>query len=574
MGKLIRVNMSSLQVNEEQLPGKYAGLGGRGLTSRLVLDEVPPTCDPLGHHNKLVMAPGILGGTTLSSSGRLSIGAKSPLTGGIKESNAGGVNGQKLAKLGISALVIEGAAADGPYLLFLSAEGGRLVPAADLKGMGNYALIAELARRYGGRAGIISIGPAGEMCLAGAAIANTDRDGVPSRFNGRGGLGAVMGSKGLKAVVIGDSGASKEIIIKDKETFGRVAKELHGDLLSNPVIQGYTKYGTPGILTMLNELGALPTFNFREGSFDGANRIGGEAVYNLIQERGGEGNPSHACMNGCVIKCSNIFPGPDGKAIVSPLEFETLGLLGSNCGIADLDAIARLNWLCNDLGIDTIETGAALAVAMEAGAISFGDAKGAERLIKEIGEGSLLGRALGGGAVLTGRLLGVRRIPAVKGQAISAYDPRGVKGNGVTFVTSPMGADHTAGNLVRAKNQHLPEGQVALSLNAQILMAAYDNLGLCIFLGAAFNPKLDLVRRLVMAKEGAELPGDYITRLGKQVLRTEWEFNKRAGFTPSDNRLPEFMHEEQLSPLKTIFDVDYKEMDEALEALQSGLEYK
>lgn len=569
MAKIIRVNMTSLLVSEEQMNESYAGLGGRGLTSQILLDEVPPGCNPLGHHNKLILAPGILGGTSLSSSGRLSIGAKSPLTNGIKESNAGGVTGQKMAKIGIGALIIEGAVESGIYVLVVSTQGARLVTADDLKGKGNYELVKELNNMYGEKAGIISIGPAGEMCLAGAGIANTDRDGVPSRFNGRGGMGAVMGSKGLKAIVVDDNGTGSETMVKDKEIFRSIAKQLHEELLSNPVINGYTKYGTPGILTVVNELGGLPTCNFREGSFAGANLIGGEAVYKLISERGGEGNTSHACMNGCVIKCSNIFPDAAGKALVSPLEFETLGLLGSNCGIDDLDAIARLNWLCNDLGLDTIETGAALAVAMEAGVISFGDAAGAERLLKEVGAGTIMGRLLGNGAAITGKVLGVKRIPAAKGQAFSAYDPRSIKGNGVTFATSPMGPDHTAGNLIRAKNQHLPDGQVELSLNAQVLMATYDSLGLCVFLGAAFNPKIDLIRQLVMAMKGDSLPDDYITRLGKQVLRTEWKFNKRAGFTVSDNRLPEFMHEERLKPLDTVFDVDYNEIDTALEKIQT-----
>lgn len=568
MTKLVRVNMSRLQVEAGNLPEKYAGTGGRGLTSLMSLGEIPPDCDPLGPHNKLILAPGILGGTPVSSSGRLSAGGKSPLTGGIKESNAGGVTAGKLARLGIGALVVEGMARSGHlYLLLLTKDGGRLIPAGDLKGLGNYALAEELHRRYGERAGIISVGPAGESGLTAAAMANTDREGVPSRFNGRGGMGAVMGVKGLKAVVIDDTGA-KEQIVKEMEAFTAVARELHQALAENQTIKGYAKYGTAGILNLVNELAALPTNNFQAGRFPEANRIGGEALHSVIKERGGEGKPTHACMPGCLIRCSNIYPDPAGKAIVAPLEYETLGLMGSNLGIADLDVIARMNRCCNDFGVDTIEVGAAVGVAMEAGLLPFGDAAGAEEMVREIGRETVLGRMLGSGAAVTGRVLGVRRTPVVKSQAISAYDPRGIKGNGVTFTTSPMGADHTAGNCVRGKDQHLPEGQVAASLNAQVLMAAYDSLGLCIFLGAAFNPKLDHVRRLVMAREGRELPADYLTRLGKQALRAEWEFNRRAGFTAADDRLPEFMQEEALPPRSLVYDVNRDEVELALETMR------
>ncbi|KKM09775.1 aldehyde:ferredoxin oxidoreductase [Clostridiales bacterium PH28_bin88] len=568
MGKLLRVNMSRLDVQLGALPEKFEGLGGRALTSQLVFDEVPPTCEPLGVYNKLVMAPGILGGTGLSSSGRLSVGGKSPLTGGMKESNAGGTTATKLARLGIGALVVEGVVEDNRlYVLLINKDGGELVPADELKGLGNYPLAKELRRRYGERVGVISIGPAGEWGLAAAGVANTDRDGAPARFSGRGGLGAVMGSKGLKAVVIDDSGAQK-VSVKDPATFAALCRELHNDLVANSTIQGYGKYGTAGILDLVNELGALPTNNFREGRFARAGKINGEALYQTITQRGGAGKPTHACMAGCLIKCSNVYPDTNGHAVVAPLEYETIGLLGSNCGIDDLDVIARLNYLCNDLGVDTIETGAAIGVTMESGLIPFGDVGGAEKLIQEIGQGTVLGRLLGNGAVITGRVLGAKRIPTVKRQAMPAYDPRAIKGNGVTFATSPMGADHTAGNCVRGKNQHSPEGQVTLSFNSQVLMAAYDSLGLCIFLGAAFNPKLDHVRRLVMAKVGLELPPDYLTQLGKRVLQAEWAFNQQAGLTSAQDRLPEFMLEEGLPPFDLIFDVSSAEMDAMLESIQ------
>ncbi|GAB6171350.1 aldehyde ferredoxin oxidoreductase C-terminal domain-containing protein [Paradesulfitobacterium aromaticivorans] len=568
MAKLVRVNMKTQEITERPLPESYIGLGGRGLTSKIIFDEVPPDCDPLGPLNKLIMAPGILGGTSLSSSGRLSVGAKSPLTGGIKESNAGGNAAAKLARLDIAAITVEQRPDNGNiFILIINHEEIKLVQANDLKGLGNYQLIKNLRGQYGDKTGIISIGPAGELGLAAAGVAVTDMDGEPSRFSGRGGLGAVMGSKGLKAVIINDGGGRKPPL-EDEEKFTQLAREIHNELKGNTTIQGYGKYGTAGLLDLVNELGALPTKNFSQGRFDGAAKINGEALYQTITQRGGKGKPTHACMPGCLIKCSNVYPDEKGEVVVAPLEYETIGLLGSNCEIDDLDAIARLNYLCNDQGIDTIEIGAALGVAMEAGLIPFGDAKRAEKVVEEISQGTVLGRLLGNGAALTGRILGISRIPAVKGQAMPSYDPRGIKGNGVTYATSPMGADHTAGNLVRGKNQHLAEGQVENSLNAQILMAAYDSLGLCIFLGAVLNQKLDYVRQLVMAKIGSELPSDYITDLGKSVLHVEWAFNKKAGFTSAQDTLPLYMSNEQLSPNDLIFDVPYEEIDIKLDNLR------
>ncbi|WP_206808514.1 aldehyde ferredoxin oxidoreductase C-terminal domain-containing protein [Paradesulfitobacterium ferrireducens] len=568
MAKLIRVNMKTQEITERPLPESYIGLGGRGLTSKIIFDEVSPDCDPLGPLNKLIMAPGILGGTSLSSSGRLSVGAKSPLTGGIKESNAGGNAAAKLARLDIAAIIVEQSADNGNiFVLVIANEEIKLVQANDLKGLGNYELVKKLRGQYGDKTGIISIGTAGELGLAAAGVAVTDMDGEPSRFSGRGGLGAVMGSKGLKAVIINDEGRSK-LPLEDEEKFTKLAREIHNELKENATIQGYGKYGTAGLLDLVNELGALPTKNFSQGRFDGAAKINGEALYQTITQRGGKGKPTHACMPGCLIKCSNVYPDENGEVVVAPVEYETIGLLGSNCEIDDLDAIARLNYLCNDQGIDTIEIGAALGVAMEAGVIPFGDAEKAEKAVAEISQGTVLGRLLGNGAVLTGRILGISRVPAVKGQAMPSYDPRGVKGNGVTYATSPMGADHTAGNNVRGKNQHLAEGQIENSFNAQVLMAAYDSLGLCIFLGAVLNQKLDYVRQLVAAKIGSELPGDYMTRLGKSVLQVELGFNAKAGFTSAQDRLPSYMSSERLSPNNLVFDVPYEEIDLRLDNLR------
>jgi aldehyde:ferredoxin oxidoreductase len=216
----------------------------------------------------------------------------------------------------------------------------------------------------------------------------------------------------------------------------------------------------------------------------------------------------------------------------------------------------------NDLGIDTIEIGVALGVAAEAGLMEFGNAERAMELVDEIRKGSPLGRVLGNGAVVTGQVFGVKRVPAVKGQAMSAYEPRAIKGTGVTYATSPQGADHAAGLTIRAKINHLdPEGQVEVSRNAQISMAGYDTLGACVFGGFGFAKAPGAISDLIKGKYGWDLGDDALQVLGRETLKLEREFNKAAGFGPEDDRLPEWMTIEPVPPHNTVFDVPDGELD-------------
>lgn len=358
-----------------------------------------------------------------------------------------------MAQLGIKAIIIEGEAPRGKTFVLEVREGeARLVESPEYRGLGNYDCARALFEKYGPKVSLITIGPAGEMGLSSACVSITDTEGHPSRMSGRGGLGAVMGAKGLKAIALAHT--RSRVAPDDEGLFRAALKEYHQVLLAAPTTETYATYGTAAMLNKLNTMGGLPTRNFSRGKFEKAEEINGARLREVILERGGEGNPTHGCMPGCVIRCSNIYPDAGGKTIVAPLEYETIGLLGSNCGIGDLDLIARLNYLCNDIGIDTIEAGAAIGVAMEAGLGDFGDGGRAIELLEEIGKGTVLGRVLGEGATVTGRVLGVRRVPAVKGQSMPAYDPRAVKGLGVTYATSPMGADHTAGQTIRANVDH------------------------------------------------------------------------------------------------------------------------
>jgi aldehyde:ferredoxin oxidoreductase len=557
-----RINVREQTLQREPVPETWEHLGGRGLLARILVDEVNPTCDPLGPQNKLIFAPGLLVGHMLSSCDRISVGAKSPLTGGVKESNAGGSTGLQLTHLGIKALILEDQPADQNWwVLHLSTEGVRFEPAGDLLGLGVYETASRLLEQYGNKVALALIGPGGERRYASAGIQNLDKDRVPSRIAARGGLGAVMGSKKVKALVIDASQGGKPPIAHP-EAYRKAQKEYTKSLMAHPQTKVYADYGTAAMPRMSNGFGGLPTRNFSAGQFEGVEKISGEYMRTLLLNRGGVSETTHACMAGCTIRCSNIFGGEDGKSIVSPLEYETIGLMGPNLGIDDLDTVARMSWQVNDLGLDTIEIGSALGVAAEAGLMKFGDGERAMQLLDEIREGTPLGRVLAQGAVVTGRVFGVERVPAVKGQAMSAYEPRAIKGTGVTYATSPQGADHTCGLTIRAKVDHLdPKGQAELSRNTQISMAGYDTLGACIFAGFGFAASPGSIRDLLNARYDWQVGDDFLQVLGKESLSLEREFNRRAGFTPADDRLPEWMTRQPLPPLNSVFDVPEEDLD-------------
>ena len=562
-----RVNVRTQTLTREPIPSTWERLGGRGLIARILLDEVPPECEPLGPKNKLIFCNGLLTGHMLSSIDRLSVGGKSPLTGGVKESNSGGTTGLQIAYMDIKALILEDWPQDAKMsVLVLTMDGARFDPVDDLAGKGVYDTAEILKKRYGHKVAISMIGPGGERRMASAGILNLDKEGVPSRINARGGLGAVMGSKGLKAIVFDASAGSKPSLV-DPEAFRAAQKVYTKFLMDHPQTHIYSDYGTPAMVHMCDGFGGIPTRNFSSGTFEFADDISGEKLRETILARGGEGNPTHACMPGCVIRCSNIFAGEDGKTIVSPLEYETVGLMGSNLGIRELDMIGRLNWQANDLGLDSIELGAALGVAADAGLMEFGDGKRALELCEEVRNNTPLGRILGSGASWTGKVLGIERVPVVKNQAMSAYDPRAIKGMGVTYATTPQGADHTCGQTIRDKVNHLdPTIQVEVSRKKQIAMAGYDCLGTCIFaaFGFAVAPP-ETIRDLLNARYGWGVDVNILSQLGKQTIEMEREFNRGAGFTKAHDRLPEWMTREPLPPHNAVFDVSTEEMDKIFE---------
>ncbi|MEE8399553.1 MAG: aldehyde ferredoxin oxidoreductase N-terminal domain-containing protein [Desulfobacterales bacterium] len=551
--KLLRANMTTKDISTEDLPADWQIVGGRGLSARILNKEVPPDTDPLGPAAKLVLAGGPLAGILAPSFGRASAGAKSPLTQGIKEANAGGPAMQQLDKLGYRAIIVEGAPEDGKLsVLSINKDGASLDDGSEYAGMKNYDLVKALVEKYGDGSTVICIGPAGERKYTGASIAFADKDGLPSRHAGRGGLGAVMGAKGLKAVVLNDKGAPK-LEMADREAYNAALKQWAELVKNDPQAKGMSTNGTPGGVVFLRQMGSMPSKNYSNEQTDGFERLAGDHLGVLRKERGGR---MDGCMPGCLVKCSIIHHGPDGEHITSALEYETLALLGTNIGISDPDVVGKFDKICDDLGLDTIETGSAMGVAASEGKMTFGDAESALALFDEIEKGTDFGNTLGNGVVATCKALGVERMPAFGGQAIPAHDPRATKTTGTTYATSPMGADHTAG--LGYGNLATGIDYVKASKAAQLLIGAYDSLGLCMFAAPADPKSIELIQTMLGARYGREVSAEEVMALGTQTIKDELEFNAGSGFNA--NTFPEWTRKEALQPSFATYDVSDEDL--------------
>ena len=568
--KILRVDMTTGTITNEDIEPAFTGMGGRGLTSFFINSEVPPMCDPLGPENKLIFAPGYLSGTPLVNSSRLSIGAKSPLTGGIKESNVGGTVAADLGHIGISAIIIEGKPEKNKsFILKIDQTGNAaLLDAASFWGKRTYDLVAALKDAYGDDQSMTCIGPAGEFQLSAASIQTTDIDGRPCRAAGRGGLGAVMGSKGLKAVVV-EKNAKKSESIQDLNVFKESAKIFSKAVLADEFTEELAQIGSAVLVEPINAAGAFPTRNARAGQFEDADKISGEAMAQIIKNRGGK--QKHKGCAQCIISCSNEYVDKQGKYVTSSLEYETIWAMGGMLGNNDLDAIAQLDFLCDDIGLDTISTGVAIAVAMDAGYKEFGDADAAIEMVEAVAKGTDFGKILGHGPERVGKHFNHDRVPVVKGQSIAAYDPRAIQGMAVTYATTPMGADHTAGFVVESNleafggtlDRFSSEGQVEASRNAQIHMALVDTVGICDFAQTGFGAPdgVGNVCKMVAAKSGKPFTEEDWINIGKQVLQIEVEFNRKAGFTKEQDRLPKMFYEEPLPPHNKVVVITDEEMD-------------
>ncbi len=550
MRKYIDIDLRTHSIQTRDVDGLELAQAGRYLIARTLLEAGVATVDPLSPANKLLFSAGPFAGSSFSNANRTSVGCKSPLTGGIKEANGGGTFGYGLGQLYISTLVLHDASPNWIVIHFKKDGSVEFDDATPYLGKGNFEAANLLYAKYGRKVALALCGPVGEYQGLLAGIAFSDTDLRPSRLAARGGVGAVMGSKRVKAIVLD---LDKVPQFHDPKGVRDSVKNYAKLLLNDEVVTGfYAAVGTMGMADFQNLIGGLPTRNFTAGQFANIKageefKMGGDYIAPLNRSRGGK--HTHACMPGCTIQCSNVYVDAEGKEVVSPVEYETLGLLGTNCGVGDPDHLALLNYVANDLGIDTIETGATLGVLMDAGVGSFGDVAFMLNALGEIRQGSEQGRLWAEGTARVGEHYGVHRVPVIKKQAISAYDPRVVEVTGISMMTTAQGADHTAGNLARFKSRDkaLPD-LMTLSLDEQIKCAAQDSLGLCIFGRSVTNTNLPFIMHAINAACGTTLTDDYYYQLGRETLRLEREFNRQAGFTAQDDELPAFFYEEPLPP--------------------------
>ena len=549
----LHINLGDHSIERQPQQGEELVKIGRYLIAKTLLEMGVATVDPLSAENPLIFSAGPMAGTSYSNANRTSVGCKSPLTGGIKEANGGGTFSYALGQLGISGFTLHGVA-DEWVVIHLHKDGAITFDSAEpYLGKGNYEAAALLHEQYGKRVSLALCGPVGEYEGLLAGIAFSDNDRRPSRLAARGGVGAVMGTKKVKAIV---ADLVKMPALYDRKSVLSDVRTYAQKLQNDPVVTNfYAAVGTMGMGDFTNHIGGLPVRNFSAGQLvdttDGAFKMGGDYIREQNIERGGQ--HTHACMPGCTIQCSNVYADADGNEVTSPVEYETLGLLGTNCGIEDPDHLAALNHIANDLGIDTIEAGATLAVLMEAGLASFGDVDFMVQALKEMREGTEQGRLWAQGTARVGEHYGLARVPVIKKQAISAYDPRVIEVTGISMMATAQGADHTAGNAPRFDSEGKPLDELlAVSLDAQIGAAATDSIGFCLFGRTVTNEALDFIAQSFNNAVGTELDSSFFMELGRETLKLENEFNRQAGFTDKDDDLPEFFYSEPLAPTNKV----------------------
>ncbi|MEM6526744.1 MAG: aldehyde ferredoxin oxidoreductase C-terminal domain-containing protein [Chloroflexota bacterium] len=571
MRKYYDIHLGTQDITEKQMDGEEVVRAGRYHIAKTLLEHDIATVDPLSPENLLVFSAGPFAGSSFSNANRTSVGCKSPLTGGIKEANGGGTFSYALGQLEIAGFNLHGASDEWVVIHFHKDGQITFDDAAPYMGKGQFEAAELLHEQYGRRVSLGICGPVGEYegLLAGISFSDTDRR--PTRLAARGGVGAVMGSKKVKAIVVD---MNRRPTFADKKKVMDSIKSYAKMLRESPAIAVYTNIGTMAMGDYTNHVGGLPVLNFTKGSTGEAAedfKMGGDYITELNNSRGGK--HSHACMPGCVIQCSNVYVDEDGNEVSSPVEYETLGLLGTNCGISNPDDLAALNWIANDLGVDTIETGAMIAVLMDGGLGEFGDVEFMGDVMRQMKEGTDDGKIWAQGTARVGEHYDIYRVPVVKKQAISAYDPRVIEITGVTMMVTAQGADHTAGNVPKKKSYDLDLDKIIkLSIAAQVDNAIADSLGLCIFGRSVTNSNVDFIIDSLNAAHGTDLTPEFFRQLGKEVLVLEKEFMVRAGFTAEDDELPDFFYKEALEPADRVARFHGEEVHDMYERLKEEVD--
>lgn len=548
MRKYLHIDLNKGHVREEAFSGEQVAHAGRYFIAKTLLELGAATVDAMSPDNPLIFSAGPFAGSNWSNANRTSVGCKSPLTGGIKEANAGGSFGLAMGQLSIAGFTLYGGCEEWS-VMYLKKDGTvEFASAAPYLGRGTFETAAMLHEVYGQKVSVAICGPVGEYGGLLAGISMSDTDKRPARLAARGGVGAVMGVKKLKAIVLD---LDRMPTFHDRKKVLSSIKEYGAKLKADEAINVLKDYGTAMMADYTNHVGGLPVNNFSSGRqvdiANGVLKMGGDFIRAQNLERGGE--TSHACMPGCLIECSNVYADADGKEIVSPVEYETLGLMGTNCGLTDPDDLARLNWHANDLGIDTIETGAMMGVLLDAGLAPFGDVAFLTRVMAELRVGSADGKLWAQGTAAVGAHYKVARCPVIKKQGISAYDPRVIEVTGISMMVTAQGADHTTGNAPKfeCSGKNVDE-LVDVSMEMQTLCASADSLGLCVFGRSVTNANIEMVVGAINDACGTGFSVDWFREIGRQTLRYEAEFNQAAGFTEADDELPAFFYEEALAP--------------------------
>ena len=545
MRKYLQVDLKQKSIQVDTIDGEALAHRGRYFIAKTLLEQGIATVDPLSAENPLIFSAGPFAGTNFSNANRISIGCKSPLTGGIKESNAGGNFALAMGHLGLSGFTLQGASDDW-VVMRIPREGEiSFEPADAYMGKGNNECAALLFEKYGDKVCIAICGPVGEYQGLLSGIAFTDPDGRPSRLAARGGVGAVMGTKKVKAIVI-DKAKMPDMV--DRKSMMKNVRDYGEQIRQHEGLKNLKERGTAFMADVTNYIGGLPVNNFSAGQQSkGTLKMGGEYIREQNLARGGE--QTHACMPGCMIECSNVYHGADGKEVVSPLEYETIGLMGTNCGLTEPDDVAELNAIANDLGIDSIETGAVLGLLMEAGEGQFGDLEFMRSALQDIREGNKRGQLLAQGAARVGEFYQLTRVPVIKNQALSAYDPRVIEVTGISMLVSAQGGDHTVGNVggYSCKDKTITE-LVDVSMQAQISSAIADSMGMCIFGRVVTDPNHELLTQTFNSIYGTQLEASFIKELGRETLWLEKAFNREAGFSEQDDEYPDFFYNEGLAP--------------------------
>lgn len=568
--KVLRVNLNEGTCSSEPLNMEWAKeyIGQRGLATRYLVEEVDPTCDPLGSDNKLIFATGPLTGTMASTGGRYSVITKGPLTGAIACSNSGGYLGAELKLAGWDMVIFEGKSAE-PVYLYVVNESAELLSASAIWGKSVWETDEILHKTHQDTR--LRIAACGRSAEAGCLYAGIVND--LHRAAGRSGVGTVMASKNLKAIaVIGTQGVGN---IKDPARFMQTTAEQKKVLVDHPVTgTGLPTLGTQVLMNVINETGALPTRNMRDVQFEGANNISGEQ---MLEPRERDGKPNlttNAACFACTIACGRISTIDQGHFTVENkpqywgnsggLEYEAAWALGADTGVDDLDALTYANFVCNEDGFDPISFGSTLAAAMELydiGAITkedtggmelkFGSAEALAWSAEKVATGEGFGADLGLGSKRLCEKYGHPDLSmTVKGQEFPAYDPRGIQGMGLTYATSNRGACHLRSYTVSSEILGIPEktdplvteGKAGLVKAFQDVTAAWDSTGLCLFTSFAWSLE-NVAPQLDAACEG-EWTADRLMETGERIWNLEREFNNRAGLTSADDTLPKRLLEE------------------------------